>query len=1078
MVQCLTVDWDAESVGTVHHVKDVRQVCLESEPKFGMSTMPHIPPPRLKVHVSSKGMLGHEDPQPVSDNERLIAVLQTCFYDLIRKQEEIHKAVEALKPQASTTDKKTAFWTSYMKLADEHDKEFQQKYSTDLDTALIFAGLFSAISSAFIIQIQPQPTSPFSVNTVAVLSLLYISLFTTLLAALLTVLGKQWIMYYQAAGSRGTIEERGLERQRKLDGLRKWKFDAVLQVFPVLLQLALLLFASAISVYLWPIHHSIAAIVIALTVFGFASYIFLLASTIVSPDSPFQTPLASLLSQMGSGIWRILKPMFVKIYKAAKNVWYSLSQVVKSRTFILPFFMSQTSSNPDRPGWEVYPHWYFSETSVEVSAVMWILETSTDPTVVTAAAELAVDLQWPLDLDLTSAIMSLDELFHSCFDLDLPHSRVKLRMEMGDRAIKCCRAYCSLRNIVQASGRPFYSSIPWSYPWISWDNENVDPLHLTQFSTVIQFYRKWSDAIGDPGDLMSSDKWAFHTFASLDPDRHITSGQKGLEHFLDQLHVDKIPSLEESTFTDYLCCINSFLAPVNPRMLVEVDKSRLRLPLMVQLFKVLQRQTTKTSLAARIISTTAHLMNQSVITAELWSWDVKDLMTEICQFCSTFPPGHESLQVLVSAATLARVEDPKKFEDMEIEGQNSDWIFSSLEYVQQLWEESPNAHQGTEEWDSTTTLAVRSLLQFLICSSLPFQPPLRSLHIILRALSAPEDTSQIAARVLYRAPRNWFFDPTSQPLMQENSVWSQLGCFTLKYSDPISLMHYLSLGEDIAKTAEWKLIIYEDLSTWMMITLFMSDTDRFLHYTNLGSATFVSVIRSIWVPEFSDQMQLLNERNESWVLALTALANVWNTFQFSSMHVLACLHLARCTVSTSLRVQYFYWEHDYTQKPIPRDIRVSFAPQLGEALIQAAGNARNTLTRSSPPPLGDMGEEESHNTTPPFEPIAAMLGCWARSFAPNLNRQVETCSLSAKFDVIAPVVYNVHLSKWRSHWLKLQAGSTKVYMDLAGKHCEQNTHNFLRKAKLEEDLGHAECIYQIYIGTNLSPQRASSTRGE
>jgi hypothetical protein len=40
MLQRLTVDWDAESVGTVHHVKDVRQVPLKSEPKFGMSTMP------------------------------------------------------------------------------------------------------------------------------------------------------------------------------------------------------------------------------------------------------------------------------------------------------------------------------------------------------------------------------------------------------------------------------------------------------------------------------------------------------------------------------------------------------------------------------------------------------------------------------------------------------------------------------------------------------------------------------------------------------------------------------------------------------------------------------------------------------------------------------------------------------------------------------------------------------------------------------------------------------------------------------------------------------------------------------
>ncbi|KAJ7797815.1 hypothetical protein B0H13DRAFT_1933981 [Mycena leptocephala] len=735
-----------------------------------------------------------KDPQVVSDNEQLIAVLKTCFSDLIRKQEEIHKAVEALKPQAATTDKKTAFWTSYMKLADEHDKEFQQKYSTDLDTALIFAGLFSAVSSAFIIQIQPQPASPLTVNTIAVLSLLS---------------RETWIMYYQAAGSRGTIEERGLERQRKLDGLRKWKFDAVLQMFPVLLQLALLLFTSAISVYLWPIHRSIAAIVIALTVFGFASYIFLLASTIVSPDSPFQTPLASFISQMGSGIWRILKPIFTK-----------------SRTFILPFFMSQTSSNPDRPRWEVYPHLYFSETSVEVSAVVWILETSTDPMVVTAAAELAVDLQWPLDLNLTSAIMRLDELFHSCFDFDSTHSRAKLRMEMADRAIKCGRAYCSLRNIVQASSCPVYLPSPWSYTWSSWvieHNEVVDPLRLKQLSTVIQFYRKSSDA--DPGDLMSSDKWAFHTFASL-AHRHITSGQKGLEHFLDTLHEEKILGLEESTFTDYLCHINSFFP------------HHLRLPLMVQLFKVLQKPNTDISLAARIISTTAHLMNRSITSARTWQRDIKDLMTEICQFCSTFPPGHKSLQVLVSAATLARVENPQRLENMKIKGQNLEWIFTSLDYLQHLREESPNARQGTEEWNRTTTLSMQSLLQWRL-----------GYYIVHRAIGSLTHFTTNNARKLC--------------VVSAWACYPQVFGFHQPKALPQSRRRY-------RKTAEWKLIIYEDLPTW--IISFINDTDHFPHYSNLYSATFVSVIRSVWVPEFTDQMQLLNERNESWVLALTALA--------------------------------------------------------------------------------------------------------------------------------------------------------------------------------------------------------------
>ncbi|KAJ7144407.1 hypothetical protein C8R44DRAFT_570449, partial [Mycena epipterygia] len=117
-------------------------------------------------------------------------------------------------------DKKTAFWTTYKKLADEFDKEFQSKYGDDLNSALIFAGLFSAVSSAFIIQIQPEFQPDPNATAVALLAMLvqnitstvvpamqqtgpativmvaqgflYFSLFSTLLAALLAVLGKQW----------------------------------------------------------------------------------------------------------------------------------------------------------------------------------------------------------------------------------------------------------------------------------------------------------------------------------------------------------------------------------------------------------------------------------------------------------------------------------------------------------------------------------------------------------------------------------------------------------------------------------------------------------------------------------------------------------------------------------------------------------------------------------------------------------------------------------------------------------------------------------------------------------------------
>jgi len=136
-----------------------------------------------------------------------------------------------------------AFCTAYKTLADEFDAELQGKYGQDLDASLIFAGLFSAVSSAFIIQIQPEPQPDPNTLTQALLSvlvqnvtglpysqlppgisppqgtvsttviatqcLLYFSPFATLLAVLPAVLAKQWLLHYNSVGERGTIAERG-----------------------------------------------------------------------------------------------------------------------------------------------------------------------------------------------------------------------------------------------------------------------------------------------------------------------------------------------------------------------------------------------------------------------------------------------------------------------------------------------------------------------------------------------------------------------------------------------------------------------------------------------------------------------------------------------------------------------------------------------------------------------------------------------------------------------------------------------------------------------------------------------------
>ncbi|KAF9791185.1 hypothetical protein BJ322DRAFT_982776, partial [Thelephora terrestris] len=120
---------------------------------------------------------------------------------------------------------RTKFYEHYRKEAEEYDKEFLKNRGEDLNTTLIFAGLFSAVTSAFIIQVQsglqsdpneetaallrvliykidnttfggdvptlPQWTGP-PQTIIHVQSLLYASLLTSLLSAFIAMLGKQW----------------------------------------------------------------------------------------------------------------------------------------------------------------------------------------------------------------------------------------------------------------------------------------------------------------------------------------------------------------------------------------------------------------------------------------------------------------------------------------------------------------------------------------------------------------------------------------------------------------------------------------------------------------------------------------------------------------------------------------------------------------------------------------------------------------------------------------------------------------------------------------------------------------------
>ena len=191
------------------------------------------------------------------------------------------------------------------------------------------AGLFSAVTSAFIVEVnselQPDPNQEtaallrvilYNMNNttfgkdiptipqpwtgppraiVQVQAILYASLAASLFSAFLAMLGKQWLNRYASVDMRGSATERSQNRQRKLDGIDNWYFNQVMELLPLMLQAALLLLGCALSRYLWEIDTTVASVVLGVTSFGVLFYLFIVITGTVFVSCPYQTPGAHIL---------------------------------------------------------------------------------------------------------------------------------------------------------------------------------------------------------------------------------------------------------------------------------------------------------------------------------------------------------------------------------------------------------------------------------------------------------------------------------------------------------------------------------------------------------------------------------------------------------------------------------------------------------------------------------------------------------------------------------------------------------------------------------------------------------------
>ncbi|KAF9263849.1 hypothetical protein L218DRAFT_999316 [Marasmius fiardii PR-910] len=201
-------------------------------------------------------------------------------------------------------------WDAIMKTVETLDEDIAKGYKEDIDTLLVFAGLFSAVVTAFTIESykwlqqdpedatvallsqiaeqlsgrSPSPDSTLppefvaSASVVRINTFWFLSLILALVDALFGLLCKQWLREHQRQTYTRTPGQALALRWLRNQSFEQWHVSKILASLPILLEIALFLFFAGLLELLWgrhPVPFSIALVVVSLAV------VFYLTTTIL-----------------------------------------------------------------------------------------------------------------------------------------------------------------------------------------------------------------------------------------------------------------------------------------------------------------------------------------------------------------------------------------------------------------------------------------------------------------------------------------------------------------------------------------------------------------------------------------------------------------------------------------------------------------------------------------------------------------------------------------------------------------------------------------------------------------------------
>lgn len=222
------------------------------------------------------------------------------------------------------------------------DEAQVKDYKEDIDTLLVFAGLFSAVITAFVIayyvSLQPDskdtsafllfqissqlssvlplnstaldanqlsiPSFPFQLPTsiIRINTLWITSLLLALITASLGILVKQWLREYMAIDDMKP-GERCRVRHLRFVHLHRWRVFQIASLLPLLLQLAVILFFLGLSEFARTLNNTVGWTVTAIVSAYLAAFISITFAPVIWEFCPYKTPFLKAPLQLPRYLW-------------------------------------------------------------------------------------------------------------------------------------------------------------------------------------------------------------------------------------------------------------------------------------------------------------------------------------------------------------------------------------------------------------------------------------------------------------------------------------------------------------------------------------------------------------------------------------------------------------------------------------------------------------------------------------------------------------------------------------------------------------------------------------------------------